>query len=150
MGYNQIRKLSKLQLLILKAFLFSSQNQKFQTNIFKLHYNIATLMINLENLISRRCILCISKKRQSYHRRTVVPWPALNVSFSSLWGLQGSKEWTSDLAILTSFTKIFCSMFFKICSINRYLISEKCGDKLISFFATGSLPCVDKWSLSGF
>ena len=50
----------------------------------KLHYNMATLMINLENLISRRRILCISKKRQSYHRRTVVPWPALNVSFSSL------------------------------------------------------------------
>ena len=90
-------------------------------------------MINLENLISRRCILSISK-RQSYHRRTVVPWPALNVSFSWLWGLQGSKEWTSDLATLTSFTKIFCSMFFKICSINRYLISENYGDKFFFFF----------------
>ena len=51
----------------------------------------------------------------------MVLWPVLNISFSSLWDLQVSKEWTSDLGIFTvySFTRICCNMlFFRICSMH--------------------------------
>ena len=76
MGGKQVdRSLSKLQ-LILRAF-FPNPNYKFQVNEhLKLHYNIAILMIKMENLNSDRCVFCISKKLETLSVPTEgVLWP---------------------------------------------------------------------------
>ena len=76
MGGKQVdRSLSKLQ-LILRAF-FPNPNWKFQVKEhLKLHYNMATLMIKLENLNSDRYVFCISKKLEALSVPTEeVLWP---------------------------------------------------------------------------
>ena len=77
--------------------------------------------------------------------RSVVLWFVLNISFSSLWDLQVSKEWTSDLGIFTvySFTKIWCNSCCSSESVECF--QKSMGDFFFFFFChwitlTSNLP----------